>query len=173
MQVGRLLQLAVMLAAFGLANTAASAGEWQQSVHVAKIPGFKLVAMGAGEKPCDFVREKLLNDARFVLNTANMDFAELDNLSAEQSSWPLLSVFAQSLKTNNGCVWTLVVSVRATITGGSILGEPYGGVLPIWESTAFGTAAGDGLTAYVSEAAQDYLKELVNDMHASRKKFTQ
>jgi hypothetical protein len=148
------------------------ADEYQQTIYLARVPGFVLFVIGDGEKPCDFTRAKLLNDAKFVLNTASVEFAEVGTPANTNKGWPYLSIFVQSLKTSNGCVWSLNMSVRAIQSGAMVLGEPYGGTVEIWSASNFGTSPGNGLTAYVSETIQDELKELVNDMHASRKNLT-
>jgi hypothetical protein len=171
-----LLWLSSVVTASVLAGlpTDLKADDSQQTIYLARSAGFALLVEGSGEKPCDFASQKLLNDAESILTSGNVEFTYM--LGAAPSipaNWPLLRIFAQSLKGANGCIWTLDVSVRAPQKGAVVFGQPYGGLVEIWNANAFGIAPGNGLTAYVSETARDSLKELVNDVHASRNAFTQ
>ncbi len=165
----RVSALAAMVAAF-ISNVTASANADALSPQLAAIKGLRLFVTPYGEKPCDYIRDRLMADMKFTLNTAGIEFIE--GPGDGTSDWPILEAVVDSLQTGGACVWSVEISLSARIYGGNAVGRPYDGYVDLWDTGSFGIHPGNGLTAYVSEGMQAHLRDLVNDVFASKKLYS-
>jgi hypothetical protein len=162
----RVLRTAATLLLFALASPADADGP---SLQLANLPGVWLFITSHGEKPCDYVTDRLSADAKFVLNTANISFHDGVDLPATQ--YALLEAVADSLNVGGACVWSLRISLSARVTGGTVLGSPYDGYTELWTGGSLGIHPGNGLTAKVSDSMQSHLRDMVNAIHESKRLF--
>lgn len=159
----------------GLLPASSYANEWQITPHLARVQGILLFVLVEGKPPCDFVKERLLTSAKFVLNSSGIPFDDQPetNEGEDRSSWGMLAIEAHALDVKTGCVWTTEVTLHAMQEGGTLLGLPVDSrSVILWSRSAYGAADGNGLTNYVSGYQENHLKALVNDIHSARKRYT-
>jgi hypothetical protein len=152
----------------------AVAGNSLQTQELARTPGVVLVVNTIGDKPCDYVTNRLATDLEFFLNSTTLRFRnESETPSQGDEDWPRLIISSISSTTASGCVWTVEASLYAKVEGGRVFAGPYSGSAQLWGAGNLGLTPGYNLTATVSEATQRLLKLLVNDIRAAQRTFAQ
>lgn len=162
------------LVSIELVSLSARADEWQISRPLSRVEGIILVVLVDGKVPCDFIRDRLLTSARFVLNSGGIPFDDEPGTheGEDRLRWAMLVIEAHSLDVKTGCVWTTETTLYATLSGGELMGLPSDSrSVQLWSRASFGSSMGNGLTAYVSEYVETQIKMLINDVHSARKRY--